>query len=103
MIKQALVLALVALAAGACAVEHRTVVVADDPCTSYGFTASSADYVRCQQRVADQRRYGRAAVGYSEAQIASDSQTACLSYGLPRGTAPYDRCVQNEIAARRPV
>lgn len=103
MIKQALVLALVALAAGACAVEHRTVVVADDPCTSYGFTASSADYVRCQQRVADQRRYGRAAVGYSEAQIVSDSQTACLSYGLPRGTAPYDCCVQNEIAARRPV
>jgi hypothetical protein len=103
MIKQALVLALVALAAGACAVEHRTVVVADDPCTSYGFTASSADYVRCQQRVADQRRYGRAAVGYGEAQIVSDSQTACLSYGLPRGTAPYDRCVQNEIAARRPV
>lgn len=103
MIKQALVLALVALSAGACAVEHRTVVVADDPCTSYGFTASSADYVRCQQRVADQRRYGRVAAGYSEAQIVSDSQAACLSYGLPRGTAPYDRCVQNEVAARRPV
>jgi hypothetical protein len=103
MIKQALVLALVALSAGACAVEHRTVVVADDPCTSYGFTASSADYVRCQQRVADQRRYGRVATGYSEAQIVSDSQAACLSYGLARGTAPYDRCVQNEVAARRPV
>ena len=101
--KQALVLALVALSAGACAVEHRTVVVADDPCTSYGFTASSADYARCQQRVADQRRYGRVAMGYSEAQIMTDSQTACSSYGLPRGTTPYDRCVQNEMAARRPV
>lgn len=101
--KQALVLALVALAMGACAVENRTVVVADDPCTSYGFAASSADYARCQQRVADQRLCGRVAVGYSDAQIVADSQTACLSYGLPRGTAPYDRCVQNEVAARRPV
>ena len=36
--------------------DRGSVVVADDPCTSYGFTASSADYVRCQQRVADQRR-----------------------------------------------
>lgn len=101
--KQALVLALVGLSAGACAVEHRTVVVTDDPCTSYGFTASSGDYARCQQRVADQRRYGRVAMGYSEAQIMTDSQTACSSYGLPRGTASYDRCVQNEFAARRPV
>ena len=48
MMKQALGLAPLALSAGACAVEHRTVVVADDPCTSYGFTASSADYARCQ-------------------------------------------------------
>ncbi len=103
MMKQALVFALVALSAGACAVENRTVVVADDPCTSYGFTASSADYVRCQQSVADQRRFGRAAMGYSNAQIVADSQTACLSYGLPRGTASYDRCVQNEVAARRPA
>ena len=103
MIKQAIVLALVALSAGACAVEHRTVVVADDPCTSYGFTASSADYARCQQRIADQRRYGRVTVGYSEAQIVSDSQVACASYGVARGTAQYDRCVQNEVAARRPA
>lgn len=101
--KQALVLTLVALSAGACAVEHRTVVVADDPCTTYGFTASSSDYVRCQQRIADQRRYGRAAAGYSDAQLVADSQAACLSYGLPRGTAQYDRCVKNEVAARRPV
>ena len=99
---KALALALVALSAGACAVEHRTVVVADDPCTSYGFTASSADYARCQQRVADQRRYGRMTVGYSEAQIVADSQVACVSYGISRGSAQYDRCVQNEVAARRP-
>ncbi len=101
--KHALVLAFVAVAAGACAVERRTVVVADDPCASYGYTAPSADYARCQQRVADQRHYGRAAAGYSEAQIVADSQIACLSYGLPLGTAPYDRCVKNEVAARRPV
>jgi len=100
---KAMTLALVALSAGACAVEHRTVVVADDPCTSYGFTASSADYVRCQQRVADQRRYGRVAMGYGEAQVVADSQAACVSYGIPRGTAQYDRCVQNEVVARRPA
>jgi len=100
---KAMVLALVALSAGACAVEHRTVVVADDPCTSYGFTASSTDYVRCQQRIAEQRRYGRMTVGYSEAQIVADSQVACVSYGISRGTAQYDRCVQNEVAARRPA
>ncbi|MBI3199152.1 MAG: hypothetical protein HYZ40_16930, partial [Rhodospirillales bacterium] len=82
---KAMAFALVALFAGGCAVEHRTVVVADDPCTTYGFTASSADYVRCQQRVADQRRYGRVSVGYSEAQIVADSQVACASYGIPRG------------------
>lgn len=103
MMKQAMALALVALSAAACGVEHRTVVVADDPCTTYGFTASSADYVRCQQRIADQRRYGRVALGYSEAQIVADSQAACVSYGVPRGTAQYDRCVQNEVAARRPA
>ena len=100
---KAMVLALVALSAGACAVEHRTVVVADDPCTSYGFTASSTDYVRCQQRIAEQRRYGRVTAGYSEAQIVADSQVACVSYGISRGTAQYDRCVQNEVAARRPA
>ncbi|OFW98428.1 MAG: hypothetical protein A3D94_04205 [Alphaproteobacteria bacterium RIFCSPHIGHO2_12_FULL_66_14] len=103
MMKQTMVLALVGLAASACAVEHRTVVVSDDPCTSYGFTASSADYVRCQQRIAEQRRYGRATAGYSEARVVADSQAACVSYGVPRGTAQYDRCVQNEVAARRPV
>jgi len=101
MMKQLMVLG-VALAAGACAVEHKTVVVADDPCTTYGFTASSADYARCQARIAEQRRLGRVAVNYGDARIMTDSQAACTSYGIPRGTAQYDRCVQNEFAARRP-
>jgi hypothetical protein len=52
MTKQLMVLGS-ALAAGACAVEHRTIVAADDPCTTYGVTASSADYARCQARVAE--------------------------------------------------
>jgi hypothetical protein len=99
--KQLMVLGVV-LAAGACAVEHKTVVATDDPCTAYGFTASSADYARCQARIAEQRRLGRVAVSYGEARIMTDSQAACSSYGIPRGTAQYDRCVQNEFAARRP-
>jgi hypothetical protein len=103
MMNKVVMFALVTLSASACAVEHRTVVVSDDPCTTYGFTASSADYVRCQQRVAEQRRYGRVSAGYGEPQVVADSRAACLSYGVPQGTAQYDRCVQNEIAARRPV
>ena len=95
-----------ALVAGACAVEHKTVVVpasaVDDPCTRYGFTASSADYVSCQARIAEQRRAGRAGATYGDARITADAQVACSSYGIPRGTAQYDRCVQDEFAARRP-
>jgi hypothetical protein len=64
MTKQLMVLGS-ALAAGACAVEHRTIVAADDPCTTYGVTASSADYARCQARVAEQPR----AVNYGDARI----------------------------------
>jgi hypothetical protein len=102
MTRQLLVLAILALAGG-CATEHRTVVVsAADPCTSYGFTASSADYIRCQQMIADQRRAGRVVVGYSEATIIADSRAACASYGVPRASAQFDRCVQDEFAARRP-
>ena len=102
MTRQALVLGMVVLMGG-CATEHRTVVVsAVDPCTSYGFTSSSADYLRCQQLIAEQRRIGRLALGYSDAQIAADSQAACASYGVPRGSAQFDRCVQDEFAARRP-
>jgi hypothetical protein len=104
MLKQVMVIGL-ALAAGACAVEHKTVVVpvaTDDPCTRYGFTASSADYASCQARIAEQRRAGRVAATYGDARITADAQVACTSYGIPRGTAQYDRCVQDEFAARRP-
>ncbi len=102
--KQALALGLIALSASACGVEHRTVVVAsEDACTRYGFTASSADYVRCQQLLAEQRRGGRVVVGYySEARVIAYSQAACSAYGVPRGSANFDRCVQDEFAARRP-
>jgi hypothetical protein len=78
------------------------VVVPSDPCASYGFTASSADYASCQARLAEQRRLGRVAAGYSDARIIADSQVACSSYGIARGTAQYDRCVRDEFAARRP-
>jgi hypothetical protein len=102
MIKQAVVLGLMALSAGGCATEHRTVVIAGDACTRYGFTASTDDYVRCQRLIAEQRRAGRASPSYSTAQIMADSQAACASYGVPRATAQFDRCVQDEFAARRP-
>ena len=103
MIKQIALLGFVALAASACATEHRTqVVVADDACTRYGFTASTADYARCQDQLAAQRRRGRYAVGYDNARITADAQAACESYGVMRGSAIYDRCVQDEFAARRP-
>ena len=102
MARQALVLGMLVLM-GSCASEHRTVVMsAADPCTSYGFTASSIDYGRCQQMIVDQRRAGRMAAGYSDAMIAADSQAACASYGVPRGSAQFDRCIQDEFAARRP-
>jgi hypothetical protein len=103
MVKQVLAIGIVALAAAACATEHRTqVVVAEDACTRYGFTSSTADYVRCQDQLAVQRRAGRVAIGYDSARITADAQAACESYGVPRGTANFDRCVQDEFAARRP-
>jgi hypothetical protein len=102
MARQALVLGVLVLISG-CTSEHRTVVMsAADACTNYGFTASSADYARCQQMIADRRRAGRVTVGYSEAMLIADSQAACASYGIARGTAQFDRCVQDEFAARRP-
>ncbi len=89
---------------GGCTSEHHTVVMsAADPCTSYGLTASSTDYMRCQEMIAERRRMGRVVVGYSEAQLVADAQAACVSYGLPRGSAYFDRCVQDEVAARRPA
>jgi hypothetical protein len=103
MLERVLAVGLIAVGAVACTVEHRTVVVAaEDACTRYGFTASSGDYVRCQQLIAEQRRAGRVAVTYSNAQIVADSQVACASYGVPRDSAQFDRCVQDEFAARRP-
>jgi hypothetical protein len=103
MARQLLVLGILALVGGCTTTEHRTVVMsAADPCTSYGFTASSADYIRCQQMIAEQRRAGRVVVVNSEATIVADSQAACASYGVPRGSAQFDRCVQDEFAARRP-
>ena len=103
MIKQIALLGFVALVASACATEHRTqVVVADDACTRYGFTASTADYIRCQDQLAAQRRLGRYGAGYDNARMTADAQAACESYGVTRGSAIYDRCVQDEFAARRP-
>ena len=103
MIKQILALGFVALAVAACTTEHRTqVVVAEDACTRYGFTASTADYVRCQDQLAVQRRVGRVALGYDSARLSADAQAACESYGLPHGSANFDRCVRDEFAARRP-
>ena len=103
MIKQILALGFVALAVAACTTEHRTqVVVAEDACTRYGFTASTADYVRCQDQRAAQRRAGRVALGYDNARLNADAQAACDSYGVPRSSANFDRCMQDEFAARRP-
>ncbi len=103
MIRQLLISGLIALSVGACAVEHRTqVVTADDACARYGFTSSSADYIRCQNMLANQRRAGRAAANYDSTRMTADAQAACESYGVPRGSANFDRCVQDEFAARRP-
>ena len=103
MIKQFLAFGFVAFVAAACATEHRTqVVVTEDACTRYGFTASTVDYVRCQDQRAAQRRTGRVAVGYDNARLTADAQAACESYGLPRNSANFDRCVQDEFVARRP-
>jgi len=99
MMKQGMVFGL-GLLAGACAVEHKT--AAADPCTAYGFAASTADYARCQARLAEQRRLGRVVTGYGDARISAASQITCASYGIARGTAQYDSCVQDEFAARRP-
>ena len=103
MIRQILALGFIAFAAAACATEHRTqYVIDDDACSRYGFTASTADYVHCQDQLAAQRHAGRVALGYDSARLAADAQAACDSYGVPRGSANFDRCVQDEFAARRP-
>ena len=97
------VVALLALGAAACATDHRTLVgAADDACGRYGFTAQSADYVRCREQVAIARQPTLAEVGVSAAELIAQSQVACGGYGVPRGTPEFDRCVQDEFAARRP-
>ena len=103
MFNRVLVLGAIALSAGACAVEHRAVVAAEDACGRYGFTTSTRDYQRCQAELARQRQAGRVAMGYSEARLTADAQMACDSYGVPRGSAQFDRCVQDEFVARRPA
>jgi hypothetical protein len=100
---RAVFVALVAIAAGGCATEQRTVVMAsDDACTRYGFTAATVDYIRCQQQVAAARRTTVVVSAMSSAELIAQSQMACDGYGVPRGAAAYDRCVQDEFAARRP-
>ena len=101
MVKQ-LIVPGVTLVAGACAVEHRTVVASDEPCTTYGFTASSTDYACCQARLAERHRLGQVAASYGDARIIVDSQAPCASYGIPLGSASYDRCVQDKFVERRP-
>jgi len=103
MVRQGAILALIALGAGACGTEQRTLVVAaDDACTRYGFTAATVNYVRCQEQVELARRSNRVAVVDGEAQLAAESYAACEGYGVPRGTSQFDRCIRDEFAARRP-
>lgn len=92
----------VAASLGACAVENRTVVAADDPCLTYGFRLGTSEYRQCQSREAEARRTGRMRAGYSDVQLMADSQRACNSYGLMPYTDPYQRCVRNEYAYRSP-
>jgi hypothetical protein len=97
-----LALAVLALCAACSSEQHTMVVAADDACTRYGFTAATADYIRCQRQIAAARRAIPVVVGVGDTQLVAESQAACDSYGLLRGTAPYDRCVRDEFAARRP-
>jgi hypothetical protein len=88
---------------GACAIESRTVVAAEDACTVYGFRMGTSEYRQCQSREAEARRLGRMPAGYSDAQLMAASQAACSSYGLAPYTDPYQRCVRREYAYRRPA
>jgi len=92
-----------ALGLGACVTETRTVVAADDVCSTYGFKVSSPEYRLCRDREAQARRTGRMSPSYAEARIVSDAQAACQSYGLHPYSDRYEDCVRNEHAARRPL
>ena len=103
MARCAVLVGVLAIAAAGCGTEQRTVIVAsDDACTRYGFSAATADYIRCQQQVAAARRMTVVVAAMSSAELIAQSQIACDGYGVPRGGAAYDRCVQDEFAARRP-
>jgi hypothetical protein len=73
---------LVALGVAGCVTETRTVIAADDVCSTYGFKVSSPEYRLCRDREAEARRQGRVSPSYAEARIVADSQAACQSYGL---------------------
>src|SRR5260370_36063878 len=72
---------LVALGLAGCVTETRTVVAADDVCSTYGFKVSSPEYRLCRDREAAGHRSGRASPSYAEARIVADTQAACQSYG----------------------
>jgi hypothetical protein len=94
---------LLALGLAGCVTETRTVVAADDICSTYGFKVSSPEYRLCRDREAEARRQGRVSPSYAEARIVADSQAACQSYGLHPYSDRYEECVRNEHAARRPL
>jgi len=101
--KRIVLAVMAALALGACATETRTVVVAEDPCSTYGFRVGSSEYRLCRDREAEARRRGRMSPSYAEARIVADSQAACQSYGLHPYSSAYESCVRQEHEARRPI
>lgn len=103
MLGRILMIGAAATALGACSIENRTVLAADDACSVYGFRLGTSEYERCQSREAAARRAGRMRAGYSQAQLMADSQAACSSYGLTPYTDRYERCVRGEYAYRQPA
>jgi len=86
-----------------CVTETRTVIAADDVCSTYGFKVSSPEYRLCRDRETEARRQGRASPSYAEARVVADSQAACQSYGLHPYSDRYEECVRHEHEARRPL
>jgi hypothetical protein len=94
---------LLVLGLAGCVTETRTVVAADDICSTYGFKVSSPEYRLCRDREVAARREGRVSPSYAEARIVADSQAACQSYGLHPYSDRYEECVRHEHEARRPL
>jgi len=94
---------LVALGVAGCVTETRTVIAADDVCSTYGFKVSSPEYRLCRDREAEARHEGRVSPSYAEARIVADAQAACQSYGLHPYSDRYEECVRHEHEARRPL